>query len=272
LETSRLVEDTYGDFLDGVNHVIQTLFVVEITMRLFASHPNLGSFFRNGWNIFDVIVVALSYVPAVGQFATVARLARVLRVTRLIEFSPELRLVVDTMARSIPSMGHVILLLGLLLYIYAVLGVHLFRDDPAIESGTERWEDLGTAMWTMFHTITFENWVAVQEPITKAHPWTGRLYFFSFIVIGVFIGINLFVAVVMNNLEEVKEEHAREKTMPRDYREVLDRVQSLKEQLDELGVAIQKLGRSAAKDRVGAGGTTPHANVGHRPVPRPPWL
>lgn len=97
-------------------------------------------------------------------------------------------------------------------------------------------------MWTMFHTLTFENWVAVQEPITKAYPWGGRLYFFSFIIIGVFIGVNMFVAVVMNNLDEVKEEHAREKTMPRNYREVLNRVQSLKGHLEDLEAALQKLG------------------------------
>lgn len=138
LETSPSLEAAHGELLDSINHVIQALFVVEILIRLLASHPNYGSFFRNGWNLFDVVVVTLSYVPAVGPFATVARLARVLRVTRLIEFSPELRLVVDMMVRSIPWMGHVVLLLGLLLYVYAVLGIHLFRDEPAIESGQER--------------------------------------------------------------------------------------------------------------------------------------
>src|SRR5262249_47992852 len=70
LETSPALEAAYGDLFDGVNHVIQTLFVVEILIRLFASHPSYGNFLRNGWNIFDVGVVTLSYVPAVGQFAT----------------------------------------------------------------------------------------------------------------------------------------------------------------------------------------------------------
>lgn len=251
LETSKTLVASYDDLFDGINYFIQALFVIEILIRFFACHPNFGNFFRNGWNLFDVTVVALSYIPAVGTFATVARLARVMRVTRLIAFSSELRLVVDTMLRSIPSMGHVILMLGLLVYVYAVLGIHLFRDDPNIEMGKERFEDIWAAMWTMFHTITFENWVAVQEPITRANPWGGRLYFFSFIIIGVFIGINMFVAVVMNNLEEVKEEHAREQTMPRGYREILDRVQQMKSHIEDLEAALQKLGSDEQKSRQG---------------------
>ena len=91
----------------------------------------MGAFLRDGWNVFDLVVVALSLVPGVGAFATVARIARVLRVARLVSLSPKLRLIVGTMMRSIPSLTHVSLLLGLLLYMYAVIGVNLFgAHDP----------------------------------------------------------------------------------------------------------------------------------------------
>ena len=66
----------------------------------------------------------------------VARLARLMRVTRLVSAFPELRLIVGTMVRSIPSMGHVIVLLTLLLYVYAVLGFHFFRVADATHWGS----------------------------------------------------------------------------------------------------------------------------------------
>ena len=68
--------------------------------------------FLDGWNVFDFSVVALSLLPAAGPFATVARLARVLRVARAVSSMPELRLIIGTMLRSIRSMGHVVMMLG----------------------------------------------------------------------------------------------------------------------------------------------------------------
>ena len=71
-------------------------------VRLLAHGKRWGMFFRDGWNLFDFIIVAASLLPQVGAFATVARLARLLRVARLLSVSPELRLIVTTMLHSIP--------------------------------------------------------------------------------------------------------------------------------------------------------------------------
>jgi len=222
--------------LNAVELCIQLIFVVEVTIRLLAFAPGFHRFFRDGWNVFDFTVVVMSFLPAIGSFATVARLARVLRVARLVEYSPQLRLIIDTMLRSIPSMGHVTLLMGMLLYVYAVLGVHLFRG---INADTQRdWDNLGAGLWTMFHTLTFENWVAVQKPITEAFGW-GWLFFFSFIIIGIFMGLNLFIAVIMNNLDEVKAEHAAAEQLAHgDHQTLKDRVNSMKVLLADLEAAL----------------------------------
>jgi voltage-gated sodium channel len=112
----------YGPVLDGIELAVQAIFVAEIAIRLLAFWPRPGTFFRDGWNLFDFVVVVASMLPQAGAFAMVARLARLMRVTRLVSTFPELRLIIGTMLRSIPSMGHVIMLLGLLLYVYAILG------------------------------------------------------------------------------------------------------------------------------------------------------
>jgi voltage-gated sodium channel len=96
-------------------------------------------------------------LPQAGSFAMVARLARLMRLTRLISRVPEPRLIVGTMIRSIPSMGHVIVLLSLLLYVYAVIGFHFFR-----EASPAHWGTLGAALLTLFQRLTLEGWVEVQ--------------------------------------------------------------------------------------------------------------
>ena len=132
LETSPSLWARHGGLFDALNLLVQAVFVVEIAVRLVAHAPRLDRFFRDGWNVFDFTIVALSLLPAAGPFATVARLARLFRALRVVSALPELRLIVATMLRSIPSLANVVVLLGLILYVYAVLGVHLFGGvDPA---------------------------------------------------------------------------------------------------------------------------------------------
>jgi voltage-gated sodium channel len=139
VETSPALTQRYGGIIVAVEMLIQTIFVAEMVIRILACWPRPASFFRNGWNVFDFAVVAASLLPQAGAFAMVARLARLMRITRLVSAFPELRLIIGTMVKSIPSMGHVIVLLSLLLYVYAVLGFHFFRGaDP------EHWRSLGT--------------------------------------------------------------------------------------------------------------------------------
>lgn len=198
LETSPEIVARYGSFLGLFHAIVQAVFVLEIGARIAAQWPAPSRFFRDPWNGFDFAVVALGLLPATGAFATVARLARLLRVGRLVSSVPDLRLIVATMVRSIPSMGHVVLLLGLLLYVYGVLGVHLFGDADAL-----RWGTLGAAMLTLFQMLTLEGWVEIQAAVLPQYPYAW-LFFGSFIVVAVFVVINLFIAVVINNLERAK--------------------------------------------------------------------
>jgi len=97
LETSSTLMVSYGRLFGWLNLAVQAVFVLEIAVRPLAHSPRIFQFFRDGWNCFDFAVVAISFLPEVGPFATVARLARVLRVTRVLSYFPELRLIVSTM-------------------------------------------------------------------------------------------------------------------------------------------------------------------------------
>jgi voltage-gated sodium channel len=238
LQTSEPLVARHGTMFEWADAVVQAIFVVEITVRLLAHWPRVAGFFRDGWNVFDFAVVVASLLPQGGAFAMVARLARLLRVTRLVSVFPELRLIVGTMLRSIPSMGHVIMLLGLLLYVYGALGFHLFRDDDP-----ERWGTLGAALLTLFQMLTLEGWVEIQEAVLGAHPWAW-LYFGSFVFVGVFVVVNLFIAVVLNNLESVKLEQAAETDRRQPQHAVIATLEEIRQRLDEVERHLRKEVRS----------------------------
>jgi voltage-gated sodium channel len=165
IETSETLTGRFPALFDALDVLVQTIFV------------------------FDFAVVVTSLLPQAGAFAMVARLARLLRVTRLVSVFPELRLIIGTMLRSIPSMGHVIMLLSLLLYVYGILGFSLFREqDP------EHWGTLGAALLTLFQMLTLEGWVEIQGAVLTAFPWAW-IYFGSFVLVAVFVVVNLFIAV-----------------------------------------------------------------------------
>ena len=67
-----------------------------------AASPRVAGYFRDGWNVFDFLVIVFALIPATGQFALVARLARLLRVLRLVSAVKDLRLIVTALVRSIP--------------------------------------------------------------------------------------------------------------------------------------------------------------------------
>ena len=235
LETSRGVVEQYGDWLHLGNDIILGVFIIEVVLKLAAVAPRFGLYFGNGWNLFDFTVVVLSLIPATGEFALVARLIRVLRVLRLVSAVPQLRLVVATLVRSIPSMGHVIMLMSILFYIYAVTGFHLFHEHDA-----ERWGTLGAALLTLFQMVTLEGWVEVMDTALEAHPWSW-VYFVSFILIGTFVMLNLFIAVVINNLDASKAAELEELRDPVTHEEVLDELKRTRDALASLQRRLEVL-------------------------------
>jgi voltage-gated sodium channel len=248
LETSRSLVAAYGPMFSAAHGVILTLFIAELVIRAGANGFRLPPFLRDGWNVFDVVVVALSLLPGVGVFATVARIARVLRVARLVSVSPKLRLIVGTMMRSIPSLVHVSMLLGLLLYVYAVIGVNLFgpHDPP-------RWGSLRAALLTLFQILTLEGWVEVQEAVMARASWAW-IYFASFVIVAVFVVVNLFIAVVLNNLDEIREED-RQAALAREDRLRPPAERELEHHLAAIRADVERL--EAAYRRYTAGGPGP---------------
>ena len=200
LETDSTLVENVGSWFELGHQLILVAFIIEAVLKISAVAPRLKLYFGNGWNLFDFSVILLSLLPATGELAMAARLARLLRVLRLVSAIPELRLIVATLIRSIPSMGNIMLLMSIIFYIYAIAGYQLFHlNDP------QHWGTLGLSLLTLFRIVTLEDWTDLMYTAMESKPWSW-IYFVSFVVMGTFVIINLFIAVVLNNLEQAKAE------------------------------------------------------------------
>jgi len=203
-ETSASVMSHHGALLNALDLVILGIFITEIALKFAAHGRHPLGFFRDSWNIFDFVIVALCLLPAAGSFASVLRLARVLRLLRLVSALPKLQLLVGALLKSLSAMGYVSLLLGLLFYIYAVAGVHLFGHASEGDFGT-----LPFALLTLFQIVTLDNWSDVfHRAAAHAPALAVAIYFVSFIVFGTMIILNLFIGIIMNSMAEMHEEMA----------------------------------------------------------------
>ncbi|MFV8781089.1 ion transporter [Microbulbifer sp. SA54] len=228
METSSWILERYSGLLYGVNQLILVAFMVEALVKIAAHGSRPWRYFANGWNCFDFSIIVLSLIPAAGPMATLARLVRVLRVLRLVSAFPELRLLVDTLLRSLPSMFHISLLMGIIFYIYAVAGYFLFHEiDPT------HWRSLPIALLSLFRIVTFEDWTDIMYTAMETMPYAW-LYFISFVVMGAFVMINLFIGVVLNNLEEAKLRRLDELSMPPSQTEILRELRATQESLARL--------------------------------------
>ncbi len=236
LETYPYLMERYGHVLLSFNKFVLIVFVVEAVLKIIAVAPRFGRYFGDGWNLFDFSIVVLSLIPQTGEFALIARTIRLLRVFRLITAMPELRLIVVTLIRSLPGLGNVIMLLAIVFYIYAIAGYHLFHaHDPF------HWNSLGISLITLFRILTLEDWTDVMYTAMELHP-AAWLYFISFVVIAAFIVINMFIAVVINNLH--KAQHEQELSTKENVSgEILYEISNIKTTLDRIQRYMESDGR-----------------------------
>ena len=193
LETSHTIMDKFGAIIDQIDLIILGVFIVEILLKVFAYR--LG-FFKNAWNLFDLAVILISVLPAANSF-TVFRALRILRTLRLLKNMPKLRLIIESLLNAIPSIGWIAVLLMVIFYVFAVIGTNLFAVGYPEWFGT-----LGDTMFTLFQIMTLESWSSgIARPIIEEQPF-AVIYFVIFILIATYTTLNIFIAVVVNTMNE----------------------------------------------------------------------
>lgn len=206
LETSTTLMARHGALLHALDRLILGVFIVEALLKMAAHGRQPWRYFADGWNVFDFLIIAICVLPVGGPFAAVLRLARALRLLRLVSALPKLQLLVGALLKSLSAMGYVSLLLALLFYIYAVAGIHMFgAHDP------KNFGSLPVAFLSLFRLVTLDNWADLFSAQLPHVPGIKvAIYFVTFIVFGTMIILNLFIGIIMNSMSEMHAEIAEQ--------------------------------------------------------------
>ncbi len=224
----------YIFLFDLINAFVLSIFIIEAALKIFSSYPNMSKYFRNGWNILDFSIIVVSLLPLSGGYTTVARLIRLLRVVRLTNRYREMSVVVMTLIKSLPSMVNVFLLLSLIFFIYGIAGYNLFNSVDA-----ENWGTLPRSILTLFQILTLEGWVEIMSDVTNVNP-LYVIYFVSFIMIGTFVVINIFVAVIVKKSEEAYKQIENTITTPVTQKEILVEIKEIRKKIEDLESRLNK--------------------------------
>jgi len=244
LETYPGLMARHGSLILTIDWVVIGVFAAEALIKMGRHGRRWWRYFTDPWNVFDFLILAVCLLPVDAHYAAVLRLARVLRAMRLVTALPRLQVLVSALLKSLPSMTYVGILLGLLFYVYGVLGVALFRDNDPVHFG-----NLKLALLSLFRVVTLEDWTdimyiqmygsnvfAIDNPAAlpaqpEAQPVLAAIYFVSFVLVGTMIMLNLFIGVVIGSMQQAQEEAEVAQRRLRTPPEVADELAELSDRL-----------------------------------------
>jgi voltage-gated sodium channel len=231
MATSSTIMGAVGPILEVLDDVVIGFFVIELSIKFFAYR---WRFFLSGWNIFDLAVVGFTLLPATGNLS-VLRALRILRAMRLLSVLPQMREVVQALLNALPGMASVLTVLGLVYYIFAVMGTRLFGQDFPQWFGT-----LGESFYSLFQIMTLESWsMGIVRPVMEVYP-LAWLLFVPFIMLTSFAVLNLFIGLMVNSMQSVyeaeyKDEMAKHQDLVREEsRLLMEKIEGNNETLNEL--------------------------------------
>eukprot|EP00736_Rhodelphis_marinus_P011725 Rmarinus@m.8053 len=212
-----------SDTLDLLNTIFLFFLGLEMAAKMLGNGVRV--YFGSKWNILDFFVVVATFCSFVfgivahsvgdDQAVLAARLFRLLRVSAMFKLlsSASMRALLHTLMYSLPSLLNVGGLLVLFIFIYAVLGLHLFSDVPhgAFITSNANFETVAVGMLTLFRVATGEGWQGImlecRENNAFGSPAIATAYFLSYLVIVTFVLLKLFIAIVLENFQMLEEEN-----------------------------------------------------------------
>jgi voltage-gated sodium channel len=238
LETDARVMARFGDWLMVLDKAALAVFCVELAAKLYVRGLR---FFRDPWNVFDFVVVAIALLPASGPL-TVLRALRILRVLRLITIVPSLKRVVGALLGAMPGMASIVMLLLLIFYVGAVMSTKLFG-----EAFPEWFGSVAASFYTLFQVMTLESWsMGIVRPVMEVYPYAW-LFFIPFILATSFTALNLFIGVVVSAMQaeiDADRERVVEQAVSRGEEPLVEEVRALRAEIARLSQRLEASDRS----------------------------
>jgi len=231
LETSATAMDRFGGLLKAVDLIILIIFTLELCLKFYVYRAD---FFRSGWNVFDLAIVSIAWLPATNGLS-ILRALRILRVLRLLSVVPQMRRVIGAIGHAIPGMISVIGVLSLLFYISAVLATKLFGQDA--DPNMQEWfGSIGASAYTLFQIMTLESWsMGIVRPTMELFPYAW-IFFVPFIIVTSFAVLNLFIGIIVDAMQtaHAAEEQENELEDPSNRTATVRDIQALEARFDRL--------------------------------------
>ncbi|KAM9716338.1 sodium channel protein type 4 subunit alpha A isoform 1-T6 [Menidia menidia] len=225
------------DFLFKLNVAFIVVFTGECVLKLFALRHY---FFKNGWNVFDFIVVILSIAGTMlsdiiekyfvsPTLFRVIRLARIGRILRLIKGAKGIRTLLFALMMSLPALFNIGLLLFLIMFIFSIFAMSNFAYVKK-EAGIDdifNFETFGGSIICLFQITTSAGWDGLLLPILNreppdcdpdfenpgtdvkgncGNPGMGMMFFCSYIIISFLVVVNMYIAIILENFNVAQEE------------------------------------------------------------------
>ena len=206
-------------FLRILDLSIFATFCAEIGIKLYAFRRG---FFRNGWNVFDFLVIGISIIGMASSI-TAFRALRVLRTLRLVKRVPSMRIVIESFMRAIPGIGSVLTVMLLVIFVFALIGQNLYASVAPELFGT-----IHQSAFTLFTVMTLEGWPDVSRVVMDEVP-IAWVYFISFIAINSFTVLNLMIAVIIDAMQKEYDIDADE-----DREDILREIKALRRDIAAL--------------------------------------
>ncbi|KAL7864805.1 hypothetical protein AOLI_G00162250 [Acnodon oligacanthus] len=223
-----------NQILSNINWVVVAIFCMEIVLKWMV---DFWQFWRNAWNIFDFLLTFLSVLPEITMSISsnnmqatgvvkVLRTFRVLRVLKITSKFRQVRLTLLAITKSLKYLVPIFLLLFILMYIFAVTGIRLFKEQTQydIENLTygKSFEGISNSFSTMFILLTIDHWYSLLEDgwkVPELNKVACGAFVISWIIIGSFILRNLFVGFMVSNFQTIRNDFAKEVLMLQQHQE-----------------------------------------------------
>lgn len=225
---------TYDDapaYIRVIQLSILFVFFLEIVLR-WTGRRTTQEYVDDWWNWFDIFILVIGVIPEVADMVlqnqdgeanilSTLRILRVVQLTRSIRAIGELQLLIGVLIKSIRSLSYIAVLFLLIMYIYAIIGVTLFRN-PDYEnsehlrltvSNPDPYGNLGEAFFTLFRILTGEDWTDLRYNLLTSEHMQGNapkasgtivtIYHVSWMVIAAYLLINLVIGAIVNNFQLV---------------------------------------------------------------------
>ncbi len=185
----------YSHLLFLLDRLFMGIFIMEMLLKIYVYRK---AFFKNGWNVFDFIIVAVSSVPYASSLI-VLRTFRIFRLFKFLDHFPSLDNLVDTFIKLLPNFLSLLAVEAVIFYSFAVVGVSLYGDV------FKDFATLGSTLFVLMQAFTLDGWAAsIARPVMMVFP-DAWLYFTSFILLSFLILVSFLMNAITTVMDHLKK-------------------------------------------------------------------